>query len=84
MLEGNLWSEPSPFQEDYFEHVIRDVDSLEKIRDYIRTNSCRPSIYGGSPDVLYHDNGDGIFTNVTKVAKLYQPEGVNQAVQAGD
>jgi len=28
-------------QEDYFEHVIRNVDSLEKIRDYIRTNPAR-------------------------------------------
>jgi hypothetical protein len=28
-------------QEDYFEHVVRDVDSLEKIRDYIRTTPVR-------------------------------------------
>jgi hypothetical protein len=28
-------------QEDYFEHMIRNVDSLEKIRDYIRTNPAR-------------------------------------------
>jgi putative transposase len=28
-------------QEDYFEHVIRNVDSREKIRDYIRTNPAR-------------------------------------------
>ncbi len=28
-------------QEDYFEHVIRNLDSLEKIRDYIRTNPAR-------------------------------------------
>jgi REP-associated tyrosine transposase len=28
-------------QEDYFEHVIRNVDSLTKIRDYIRTNPAR-------------------------------------------
>jgi REP element-mobilizing transposase RayT len=28
-------------QEDYFERVIRNVDSLEKIRDYIRTNPAR-------------------------------------------
>jgi hypothetical protein len=28
-------------QEDYFEHVIRNVDSLEKIRDYIITNPAR-------------------------------------------
>jgi len=47
-------------------------------------SSCRPTIYGGSPDVLYHNNGDGTFTNVTKAAKIYQPEGINLAVQAGD
>ena len=29
------------FQEDYFEHVIRDFDSLAKIRDYILTNPAR-------------------------------------------
>jgi hypothetical protein len=28
-------------QEDYFEHVIRNVDSLEKIRDYILINPAR-------------------------------------------
>ncbi len=28
-------------QEDYFEHVIRNLDSFEKIRDYIRTNPAR-------------------------------------------
>jgi REP-associated tyrosine transposase len=28
-------------QEDYFEHMIRNRDSLEKIRDYIRTNPAR-------------------------------------------
>jgi hypothetical protein len=28
-------------QEDYFEHVIRNVDSLGKIRDYICTNPAR-------------------------------------------
>jgi enediyne biosynthesis protein E4 len=47
-------------------------------------SSCPPQAYGGSPDILYHNNGDGTFTNVTKVAKIYQPEGKNLSVGAGD
>ena len=34
-------------QEDYFEHVIRNVDSLERIRDYILTNPAR---WGEDPE----------------------------------
>ncbi len=30
--------------------------------------SCPPSAYKGTPDILYHNNGDGTFTNVTKAA----------------
>ncbi len=47
-------------------------------------SSCRPTIYGGSPNVLYHNNGDGTFTNATRAAKIYNPGGINLAVQAGD
>ena len=46
--------------------------------------SCPPSVYHGSPDVLYHNNGDGTFTNVTAKANIYQPEGKNLSVGAGD
>jgi hypothetical protein len=46
--------------------------------------SCRPSVYGGTPDVLYHNNGDGTFTNVTKAANIYQPKGLNLSVGAAD
>ena len=46
--------------------------------------SCPPSVYHGSPDVLYHNNGDGTFTNVTAKANVYQPEGKNLSVGAGD
>ncbi len=46
--------------------------------------SCRPSVYGGTPDVLYHNNGDGTFTNVTKAARIYQPKGLNLSVGAAD
>ena len=40
---------------------------------YSVATSCRPSVYGGTPDVLYHNNGDGTFTNVTKTAKSSSP-----------
>jgi hypothetical protein len=48
------------------------------------SSSCPPSAYRGSPDVLYHNNGDGTFTNVTKSAKIYQPGGKNLSVGAAD
>ncbi|MGB7516432.1 MAG: CRTAC1 family protein [Candidatus Acidiferrum sp.] len=48
------------------------------------TSSCPPSAYGGSPSILYHNNGDGTFTNVTKKAGMYQPNGKNLAVGVGD
>ena len=46
--------------------------------------SCRPSAYPGSPPVLYHNNGDGTFTNVTKQAKVYQAKAYNLSVAAVD
>ena len=47
-------------------------------------SSCPPGEYRGSPDVLYHNNGDGTFTNVTKQSKIYQPNGKNLSVLASD
>jgi hypothetical protein len=47
-------------------------------------SSCAPSEYRGSPDALYHNNRDGTFTNVTRAAGIYQPQGKNLSVQAGD
>ena len=45
------------------------------------STSCRPTVYGGTPAVLYHNNGDGTFTNVTKAAKIFQPKGLNLSVR---
>jgi hypothetical protein len=47
-------------------------------------SSCPPKAYRGSANVLYHNNGDGTFTNVTKAAKIYQPGGKNLSVGAAD
>ena len=46
--------------------------------------SCAPSEYKGTADILYHNNGDGTFSNVTKAAKIYEPQGKNLAVGAAD
>jgi enediyne biosynthesis protein E4 len=47
-------------------------------------SSCPPQQYSGTAAVLYRNNGDGTFTNVTKAAGIYQPEGKNLAVGAAD
>lgn len=47
-------------------------------------SSCPPSAYKGSPDALYHNNGDGTFTNITVKANIYQPGGKNLSVGAAD
>ena len=49
----------------------------------VRT-SCPPTAYKGTANILYHNNGDGTFANVTKKAGIYQPEGKNLAVGAAD
>jgi enediyne biosynthesis protein E4 len=46
--------------------------------------SCPPSMYPGSPAVLYHNNRDGTFTNATKAAGIFQPKGKNLSVAALD
>ena len=45
--------------------------------------SCPPAEYTGSPAVLYHNNRDGTFTNVTKAAGMFR-KGKNLAVGAFD
>jgi hypothetical protein len=65
-------------------YVTLDADS-PRYCDFDGTRtSCPPSVYKGTLDVLYHNNGDGTFTDVTSAAGIYQPEGKNLAVQAAD
>ncbi|HEY2821831.1 MAG TPA: CRTAC1 family protein [Candidatus Acidoferrum sp.] len=47
-------------------------------------SSCAPAVYHGSPNALYHNNGNGTFTNVTASAKILQPDGKNLSVGAFD
>jgi hypothetical protein len=43
-----------------------------------------PLSYRGQPDVLYHNNGDGTFTDVTEQAGVYNPEGRAMGVASSD
>ena len=43
-----------------------------------------PLAYHGQPDILYHNNGDGTFTDVTKKAGVYNPEGRAMGVNSCD
>ncbi len=43
-----------------------------------------PQVYEGSPDVLYRNNGDGTFTDVTKEVGLYAPGGKGMGLGIAD
>ncbi len=43
-----------------------------------------PLSYNGQPDALYRNNGDGTFTDVTKEAGIFQPEGRAMSATAAD
>src|SRR5437899_8956133 len=42
--------------------------------------SCPPSVYKGTADVLYHNNGDGTLSKGTKTAKIYEHQRKSLAV----
>jgi enediyne biosynthesis protein E4 len=45
---------------------------------------CHPDNFHGSSPRLYHNNGDGTFTDVTEKAKLLNPDGKSLAVVLAD
>ena len=47
-------------------------------------SACPPSAYEGSANALYHNNGNGTFTNVTQSAHVFEPKGKTLAVGAAD
>src|SRR5262245_18679240 len=45
---------------------------------------CHPNVYNGVPDILYRNNGDGTFKDVTRAAGVYRPDGKGLGVVFGD
>lgn len=65
-------------------YVSFGPDSPQQCVVYGVLTSCAPSAYNGSPNMLYHNNGDGTFTNVTKQSGIYSPNGKNLSVGVAD
>jgi len=56
-----------------------------KFRDfYPAAGYPGPLSYNGEPDIFYRNNGDGTFTDVTKEAGLWQPDGRGMSASAAD
>jgi len=56
-----------------------------KFRDFYPAQGYPgPLSYGGEPDLLFHNNGDGSFTDVTKEAGLWQPDGRGMSATTSD
>ncbi len=46
------------WQRNYFDHIIRDSKSLDRIREYVRTNPQRWSFDKENPSATVRDHGD--------------------------
>ncbi len=65
---------------DYsFERNVTCGDPARGIRAY-----CHPDIYDGLTSLLYHNNGDGTFTNVSQAAGIASQIGKGLGVVAAD
>jgi enediyne biosynthesis protein E4 len=45
---------------------------------------CHPNVYNGLSDILYHNNGDGKFSDVSKQSGIYRTTGKGLGVVIGD
>ncbi|UCH61996.1 MAG: CRTAC1 family protein [Fidelibacterota bacterium] len=89
-LENNLYGIGSTFL-DYDQDGFLDLyvgNYIEYDPDYQYFYAANrfpgPLAYHGQPDLLYHNNGDGTFTDVTRQAGVYQPEGRAMGVTSCD
>jgi len=62
-----------------FEHNVTCGDPVRRLRAY-----CHPDVYDGVPSLLYHNNGDGTFTEVSKSAGIAAHVGKSLGVVAAD
>ena len=92
-VAGNRWSASAAFGDydkdgDIDLYVTNYVAfQLENHVDCSRSDLhiyCPPGDFKGVPDVLYRNNGDGTFTDVTQEAGVFQPAGKGLGVVWGD
>jgi hypothetical protein len=91
-VESPVWSSSSAFVDvDADGHLDLYVANYVafRIADFkpcggSRGTDCGPSDYDGVADVLYRNNGDGTFTDVTRAAGVYTEEGKGLGVAVAD
>lgn len=75
---------------NYLEYSLADAD--RKLRPYLARGQAPATLMGyphpdnfpGQADVLYRNDGDGRFTDVTRAAGVYNPSGKGMGMVCGD
>jgi hypothetical protein len=63
----------------YVDFTMEDEKFCGSIKEN-RRSYCHPDAYGGLPDVLYHNEGSGVFREVAKTAGIWDPNGKGMGV----
>ncbi len=71
-------------------YIVRYVEYDLKDHPYCGFNKpghrmyCDPRMFDGKPDILFRNNGDGTFTDVSKAAGIANPSGKGLGLAVGD
>src|ERR1700691_1158921 len=74
-------------QDGYLDLLIGNYVKYDKVREAGFDPAAGypgPLAYSGQPNLLYRNNGDGTFTDVTREMGLWRPDGRSMSVTAAD
>jgi hypothetical protein len=94
-VAGGGWSSSAGFvdydRDGYLDlYVVRYLDYDIKDNPYCGFKKpgyrmyCDPRMFDGKPDLLYRNNGDGTFTDVSRAAGIANPAGKGLGLAVGD